>query len=135
MLCDPARPVSTPLFTTPPTVMFVGTDPDLADTCGRAMPAVALLRVGNFVAAVQRMLVTRPLVVIVDGSVPEAHVRDIEDCARDIRSGFVRAAGLSPAEVTAAITGEALSAERRREKEPRPSATPPSDKDGRQENR
>jgi hypothetical protein len=111
--------------------MFVGSDPDLADTCGRAMPAVALLRVGNAVAAVQRMLVTRPLVVIVDRSVSLEHTHDIEDCARDIRAGFVRAGELSRAQVTEAITTAALDAERRREKEPLPSAPPPSDDDDR----
>jgi hypothetical protein len=118
--------VSTPLFTTPPTVMFVGSDPDVADACARAMPAVALLRVGNALGAVQRMLITRPLVVIVDGAVPLDLAHDIADCARDIRAGFVRAAGLSRAQVTEAVTTAALDAERRRANEPPPSAPPPS---------
>lgn len=110
----------TPLFTTPPTVMFVGSDASVADLCGLAMPAVSLLRVGHAAGAVQRMLVTRPLVVIVDASVTDAQRQDISDCARDICAGFVHATTLSRSELTSAITSAALEAEQRREREPVP---------------
>jgi hypothetical protein len=107
----------TPLFTTPPSVMFVGVDAALADLCGLAMPAVSLLRVGNAAGAVQRMLVTRPLVVVVDASVTEQQRQDISDCARDICAGFVHAATLSRNELTSAITTAAIEAEQRRQRE------------------
>lgn len=117
----------TPLFTTPPTVMFVGSDAALADVCALAMPAVSLLRVGHAAGAVQRMLVTRPLVVIVDESVGVEHIQDIDDCARDICAGFVQASLLSRAELTVAITSAAIEAEQRRAREPVPPLMPEED--------
>jgi hypothetical protein len=116
----------TPIFTTPPTILFVGQDADLADVCGAAMPAVSLLRVGHPAGAVQRMLVTRPLVVIVDDAVNADQRQDIADCARDIAAGFVDAAGMTKEQLTEAITTAALGAEERRAREPMPSAPPPS---------
>jgi len=64
--------MATPLFTTPPVVMFVGSSADLADEAARANPVVPVIRVGHAAAAVERMVVTRPLVVVLDESVPEA---------------------------------------------------------------
>ncbi len=127
MLMRQAMSSPTPIFTTPPTVMFVGADAGLADTCGRAMPAVQLLRVGNAAGAVQRMVVMRPLVVIVDDSVPPEHRVEIEACARDIRGGFVDGTRLSTAALTEAITSAALDSERRREIDPLP--PPPVEED------
>ena|ERR1700722_1625794 len=122
-------PTETPLFTTPPTVMFVGMDSDLADVCGSAMPAVSLLRVGHPAGAVQRMLVTRPLVVIIDDSVSEAYRHEIGECARDITAGFVFAGTLSRNALTEAITGAALDAEQRRAREPTPWVPPAEEED------
>ena len=122
-------PTETPLFTTPPTIMFVGADADLADVCSNAMPAVSLLRLGHAAGAVQRMLVTRPLVVIIDGSVSEAQGQDIADCTRDINAGFVRAAGISRNELTEAITTAVLDAEQRRARDPVPWVPPAEDED------
>jgi hypothetical protein len=119
----------TPLFTTPPTILFVGSDADLADVCGKAMPAVSLLRLGNAAGAVQRMLVTRPLVVILDDSVPDAHAQDIADCARDIRAGFVKAEPASRNALAQAITSAALEAEERRARDPVPWEPPAEDED------
>lgn len=125
------RPMSTetPIFTTPPTLMFVGSNPGLAEVCGRAMPAVSLLRVGHAAAAVQRMLVTRPLVVILDDSVSADDATAIAECARDIRAGFVRARPTSRGELAEAISAAALAAETAREKEPLPSIPPEEDED------
>ena len=117
----------TPIFTTPPTLMFVGSDPDLADVCSRAMPAVSLLRVGHAAAAVQRMVVTRPLVVIFDGSVSETDATDIAECARDIRAGVVRASAAAHGQLAEAISAAALDAERRRELDPLPPPPPEED--------
>jgi len=119
----------TPLFTTPPTVMFVGMDADLADVCGGAMPAVSLLRVGHPAGAVQRMLVTRPLVVIIDGSVSADQRQEISDCARDITAGFVDAAALTRNALAEAVTSAALDAEQRRARDPAPYVPPAEDED------
>ncbi len=119
----------TPVFTTPPTVMFVGMDPDLADACGNAMPAISLLRVGHPAHAVQRMLVTRPLVVIIDASVAPEWREDIADCARDITAGFVDATALSRNTLAEAVTTAALDAEQRRARDPVPWVPPAEDDD------
>jgi hypothetical protein len=120
----------TPLFTTPPTIMFVGSDADLADVCAKAMPAVQLLRLGHAAGAVQRMLVTRPLVVIIDGSISAEHAQEISECARDISAGFVRGGSLSHNGLTEAITTAVLDAEQRRARDPVPWVPPPDEEDG-----
>ena len=117
----------TPVFTTPPTLMFVGSDPDLADVCARAMPAVSLLRVGHAAGAVQRMVVTRPLVVIFDESVTEKDATDMVECARDIRAGVVRASAAARGQLAEAISAAALDAERLRQLDPLPPAPPEED--------
>ena len=104
--------MATPLFTTPPAIMFIGSDAGLADECAKANPVVPVLRVGHAAAGVERMVVTRPLVVVVDESVPPAEVDRIAECAQDIRAGLVRAtaagrAGLADA-VRQAIAGASL---------------------------
>jgi hypothetical protein len=104
---------ATPIFTPPPTLMFVGSDPEVADFCARAVPAVTLLRVGHAVAAVQRMVVTRPLVVILDASVSDGEAAEILECARDIRAGVVRAVA-PDGELAAAIATAVLEAEKNR---------------------
>lgn len=119
----------TPLFTTPPTIMFVGSDADLADLCGKAMPAVSLLRLGHAAGAVQRMTVTRPLVVIIDGSVSDTHAQDIAECARDINAGFVRGGTVSRNALTEAITTAVLDAEQRRARDPVPWLPPAEDEE------
>jgi hypothetical protein len=109
--------------------MFVGSDADLADVCSHAMPAVSLLRLGHAAGAVQRMLVTRPLVVIIDASVSAAQGQDIADCARDINAGFVKALAISRNALTEAITTAALDAEQRRARDPVPWVPPAEDED------
>jgi hypothetical protein len=117
----------TPVFTTPPTLMFVGSDPGLADVCARAMPAVSLLRVGHAAGAVQRMVVTRPLVVVFDPSVSEAHAADIVECARDIRAGVVRASAETLGQLAEAVSAAALEAEKLRAIDPLPPLPPEED--------
>ncbi len=129
ILKDFAMATETPLFTTPPTIMFVGSDADLADLCGKAMPAVSLLRLGHAAGAVQRMTVTRPLAVIIDGSVSDAHAQDIAECARDINAGFVRGGTVSHNALTEAITTAVLDAEQRRARDPVPWVPPAEDED------
>ncbi len=120
--------MATPVFTTPPTLMFVGSDPDLADVCARAMPAVSLLRVGHAAGAVQRMVVTRPLVVVFDESVSADDATDIVECARDIRAGVVRASTAARGQLAESIIAAAIEAEHLRDLDPLP-PPPPEEED------
>ncbi len=104
----------TPLFTTPPTILFVGADAEVADVCARAVPAVKLLRLGNAAAAVQRMLVTRPLTVVVDASVKPDDLQDIRECAGDIRAGVVVVLTGAGPSLASDITSAVLAAEKAR---------------------
>jgi hypothetical protein len=71
--------------------MFVGSDDGLASECEGASPALLLLRVAHAAAAVERMLVTRPLVVVVDESVSDTDLVSLIECAADIRAEVIRA--------------------------------------------
>jgi hypothetical protein len=95
--------MATPLFTAPPAIMFIGSDADLADECAKANPVVPVLRVGHAAAAVERMVVTRPLVVIVDESVPADEVARIAEYARDIRAEVVRASAAARSGLAEAV--------------------------------
>jgi uncharacterized membrane protein len=104
--------MATPLFTTPPVVMFVGASADLADECARANPVVPVIRVGHAAAAVERMLVTRPLVVILDESVSEKDKLRVLECANDIRAQVVSASAALASELAVAVRTAMLAAER-----------------------
>jgi hypothetical protein len=73
------------------------------------------------------MVVTRPLVVIFDGSVSETDATDIVECARDIRAGVVRASPAARGQLAETISAAALEAERLREINPLPPPPPEED--------
>ena len=104
--------MATPLFTTPPVVMFVGSSADLADECARANPAVPVIRVGHAAAAVERMVVTRPLVVVLDESVPQGDVLRVLEYAKDIQAQVVRASPALQSELAVTVRTALLAAER-----------------------
>ena len=83
--------MATPIFQPVPCLMVVGSDDGLANEAARALPGITHLRVAHVAAAVERMLVTRPLVVIVDESVAGADFERVAECARDIRAEILRA--------------------------------------------
>ncbi len=106
----------TPMFHPAPALMLVGCEADLADECQRAFPGLLVLRVAHASAAAERMLVTRPLVVLLGEEIVDK--RDdklVIECAGDIRARIIRVAavplGNLPEEVRAAL----LEAERHRE--------------------
>ncbi|HEY8089566.1 MAG TPA: hypothetical protein VIF09_17020 [Polyangiaceae bacterium] len=119
------RVMATPVFTTVPCLMFVGSDADLADECGRAVPAMSLLRVGHAAGAVERMLVTRPLVVVVDESVPRAEIARLSEVARDIGAEVVQASNALRADLAVAVRTAILAAERNRNDPVRPGRLDP----------
>jgi hypothetical protein len=104
--------MATPRFTTPPVILFIGSDESLADECALANPVVPVLRVDHPAAAVERMLVTRPIVVVIDESVSADDVTSITEHAQDIRAGVVHASAVQPGELTAAVRDAIIAATR-----------------------
>ena len=106
----------TPMFHPAASLMLVGCEDDLADECPRAFPELLVLRVAHASAAVERMLVTRPLVVLLGEEVTDA--RDgglVIECARDIRAEIVRVASVPRADLQASVRAALLLAESSRE--------------------
>jgi hypothetical protein len=106
--------MSTPIFQPVPSVMFVGSDDDLATECAEALPHLPLLRVVHAAAAVERMLVTRPLVVVIDESLTEANAARVVECASDIRAEVLRPASDSRGRMAEPLRAAVLAAERAR---------------------
>jgi hypothetical protein len=111
----------TPLFQPVPSIMLVGLDTELAAACEHAFPSLLVLRVGHGAAAVERMLVTRPLVVVVGENLARSEVALVTECARDIQAEVLRGTNASRAEFPEYVRLALLVAERNRE---RPTAPP-----------
>jgi hypothetical protein len=114
----------TPIFQPVPSLMLVGVAPELADDCARAFPAVRALRVGHSAAAVERMLVTRPLVVVLGDELHASEVELVKDCARDIQAEVLRASSVDRSDLAASVREALLLAERNRER----ATTPPPER-------
>ncbi len=112
----------TPIFQPVPSLMLVGLEADLAEECTRAFPELLVLRVGHSAAAVERMLVTRPLVVVL-GVAIEGTDGAVLECARDIQAEILRESSVSRAELAATVRASLLEAERNRERPVAPPAT------------
>jgi len=106
--------MATPIFQPVPCLMVVGSDDGLANEAARALPGITHLRVAHVAAAVERMLVTRPLVVIVDESVAGADFERVAECARDIRAEILRASIPLRANLEASLHSALVGAERAR---------------------
>ncbi len=106
----------TPLFHPAPSLMLVGCDDAVAEECQRAFPQLLVLRVAHAAAAVERMLVTRPLVVLLGVELTQGREDGLViDCAHDIRAEIVRVGSVQPAELEASIRESLLLAESNRE--------------------
>ena len=98
----------TPMFHPAASLMLVACEDDLAEECTRAFHELLVLRVAHASAAMERMLVTRPLVVLLGPEVTEASEHAlVVDCARDIRAEVVRVADVRPEDL-AVVVREAL---------------------------
>jgi hypothetical protein len=95
-------------------MMVVGADDALADEVARALPGITHLRVAHAAGAVERMLVTRPLVVILDDSIAGADFERVAECARDIRAEILRASMPLRENLEASLRSAVLGAERAR---------------------
>lgn len=107
--------MATPIFTPAACVMFVGSDPAIRDLCAKGLPGLHLLRVGHAAAAVERMLVTRPLAIVVDESLHMTDLERVVECARDIRAEVVHSSKRAGSELVTAVQSAVLAAERNRE--------------------
>ena len=106
----------TPLFYPAASIMLVGCEPDLAADCLRAFPELLVLNVAHAAAAVERMLVTRPLVVVVSEDLARSKEdRLVIECARDIRAEVVPLSVVPRTELHASVRSSLLLAERNRE--------------------
>ncbi len=94
-------------------MMFVGSDPAIEEACARAVPGVPLVRVRHAAGAVARMLVRRPLVIVIDAMNRPSEARTIAEGARSIGAEVV-IAEKPGAELTAAIQRALLATEQRR---------------------
>jgi hypothetical protein len=113
----------TPIFQPVPSLMLVGLASELADECARAFPALLVLRVGHSAAAVERMMVTRPLVVLLGTELPRGDAEFVAQCARDIQAEVLRESNLSASGLVDAVQQAVLVAEENRE---RPTVPPDS---------
>jgi hypothetical protein len=107
--------MATPLFSPAPSLMVVGPDGDLLAACTEAVAGLQVLRVVHAAAAVERMLVTRPLVVVLDESLSKSDVEQVVECARDIRAEVVVATKERGPTLAQRLRSAALAAEQRRE--------------------
>jgi hypothetical protein len=106
----------TPMFHPAASLMLVACDDDLADECTRTFPELLVLRVAHASAATERMLITRPLVVLLGPEVTNATEHAlVVDCARDIRAEVVQVAVVRREELPAVVRGSLLLAESSRE--------------------
>ena len=107
----------TPLFHPAPSLMLVGCADAVAGECQRAFPELLVLRRSpHAAAAVERMLVTRPLVVLLSVELTQAREdRLVIECAHDIRAEIVRVWTVPLPELKAAIRESLLLAESNRE--------------------
>jgi hypothetical protein len=113
----------TPIFQPVPSLMFVGLEGDVADECAKAFPGMLILRVGHAAAAVERMLVTRPLVVVV-GEIASSETYLVEENARDIQAEVVHASRVPRRELPGTLRASMLQAERNRDRPIAPPAVP-----------
>src|SRR5580693_5441369 len=106
----------TPIFQPVPSLMLVGIEAEVADECGRAFPSMLLLRVGHAAAAIERMLVTRPLVVLLGSALPRPDADAVAEIARDIRAEVIRAGDVASATLVARLRASILLAEQNRDR-------------------
>ena len=109
----PQSTLATPQSSFTACLMVVGSDLDVAAACTRAVPGVPLLRVRHAAGAVARMLVRRPLVVVIDGTIRQSDVARIVESARGIGAEVVLAPK-ADAELITAIQEALLTTEQRR---------------------
>ena len=85
------RGKATTPFSKFPTYMFVGLSPEDAARAGERVRPIPVIKVAHVSAALERMLVTRPTVIVFPQSLPDA--ASLFASARDIGAELVRVDG------------------------------------------
>jgi hypothetical protein len=105
---------TTPIFRPAPCLMFVACDAGVSEACAAILPGLPQLRVTHAAAAVERMLVTRPLVIVVEESLAGSHLARVVECARDIRAEVVVLPAFPGPDAVAQVASAVQTAERNR---------------------
>jgi hypothetical protein len=106
----------TPLFHPVPSLMLVACEADLAEEVQGAFPGLLVLRVAHASAAAERMLVTRPLVVLMGEEIVDRRDEKLViECAGDIRAQIIRVAAVPRETLEQEVRAALLQAERHRD--------------------
>lgn len=80
--------------------MLIGLGEHEAELCSQILRRMTVLRVGHTTAATERMLVTRPLVVVCTSELERAEIDKLRERAQDVGATVVAiASGISQAEL------------------------------------
>lgn len=118
--------IDTPLMQPVSAVLLVGLGEVLAQQCVVATAPIACLRVGHVAAALERMLVVRPLLVVVDAQT-EDDLAELRERARDVGSVVVEVSvtdGSSTDRVRAAVLQAEIDRRRASARAERDAASP-----------
>jgi hypothetical protein len=88
--------------------MLVGIDEHRATWCADAVSPMLVIRVAHVQAGIERMLVTRPLVVAVRGGLAPGEVQPIREAAHDIGAEVVEVAEFMGESAVVALMKDAL---------------------------
>jgi hypothetical protein len=95
-----------------PSAMSVGLAETVADTCAHYLDPVPLMRVGHVVAACERMVVTRPQVIIVMAGIE--NIDTLRERAEDIRAEIAElTADMNELQIKAAVINAKFRADKR----------------------
>jgi vacuolar-type H+-ATPase subunit B/Vma2 len=103
----------TPAFVPVPTVLVVGGDAVLEQWCALTAPALRVVRAAHARAAIERIAVTRPMVVVVAGDVAATDAERVREIASAAGAEVVERAGKGPAELEVHLVAAVERASRR----------------------
>lgn len=82
--------MKTPIARHPPIVLLVALRDEQARACTSACVPLPTMRAASAATAVERMAIVRPLLVVVDGNLPDADLAIVSERTRDVVSLLVR---------------------------------------------
>ena len=111
--------IKTPLVRHPPIVMLVGLEPEAAKACSDAVVPLPTMRIEGPEAALQRLLVVRPMVVVVPGDSLASELSLLRERVVDIAGVLIGLEGMVGGdELVRRLRGAIRLAERRRGSDP-----------------
>ncbi|HEX7663495.1 MAG TPA: hypothetical protein VF407_03250 [Polyangiaceae bacterium] len=82
--------MKTPIARHPPIVLLVALRDEQARACSSACAPLPTMRAASAATAVERMAIVRPLLVVVDGDLPESELAVVTERTSDVVSVLVR---------------------------------------------